>query len=102
MSESGDVIESLVDAVIDGRCDEAGLRRFEELVRNDPRAREAYLDQMRMHALLEWRHGRGGSHVDRAGPPRRPWLAPGLRPWGLAAGLLPRVGPVLPPSPFPR
>jgi len=66
MSEIDDVIESLIDAVIDGRCDEAGLRRFEELVRDDPRAREAYLDQMRMHALLEWRHGRVELHVDRA------------------------------------
>ncbi len=67
MSEPGDGIESLIDAVIDGRCDEAGLRRLESLVRDDPRVRKAYLDQMRMHALLEWQHGRVELHVDRAG-----------------------------------
>ena len=53
----GEGIESLIDAVIDGRCGEADRRRFETLVRDDPWIRCAYLDQMHMHALLEWRHG---------------------------------------------
>lgn len=86
MSEWADGIEALIDAVIDGRCDEAGLRRLEELVRNDPRVREAYLDQMRVHALLEWRHGRVAPQVERAAPPRthRWWTRSQLH-WGLTA-----------------
>jgi ferric-dicitrate binding protein FerR (iron transport regulator) len=92
MSDRGDRIESLIDAVIDGSCDEAGLRRLEGLVRDDPAVREAYLDQMRMHALLEWRHGRVEPRVERAAPSR-------LRIWprrrlsrGLAAVALIGVG----------
>jgi ferric-dicitrate binding protein FerR (iron transport regulator) len=92
MIHGGDRIESLIDAVIDGRCDEAGLRRLAELVRDDPRAREAYLDQMRMHALLEWRHGRVGMPADRGGPRRRPRFRPGGRGWGIAAVVLIGVG----------
>jgi hypothetical protein len=92
MSHNGDTIESLIDAVIDGRCDEAGLRRLADLVRDDPRARQAYLDQMRMHALLEWRHGRVGMPVDRGQPGRRPPFALGRRRWGIAAVFLIGVG----------
>jgi ferric-dicitrate binding protein FerR (iron transport regulator) len=95
MSHDGDQIEWLIDAVIDGRCDETGLRRLAELVRDDPRARAAYLDQMRMHALLDWRHGRVGIPVDRARPGRRPWSRLGQRFWGIAAVLLLGVGPII-------
>jgi FecR protein len=94
MSSDGDRLESLIDAVIDGRCDEPGLRRFSELVRDDPRARAAYLDQIRMHALLEWRHGQVGMPVDRGSPKRRRWFALGRR-WSIAAVFLIGVGPVV-------
>jgi hypothetical protein len=99
MGAQGDEIESLFDAVVDGRCDEAGLRRFEELVRDDPKAREAYLEQMRMHALLEWRFGRAGAPddgvnvgVDRG---RGRWWGPGWPRWALAALVLVAVGLVI-------
>ncbi len=58
----------MLDAVIDRRCDEETLRRFEGLVRDDLRVREAYLEQVRMHALLEWRHGRVSPCVERRNP----------------------------------
>jgi ferric-dicitrate binding protein FerR (iron transport regulator) len=87
-SQSDDGLDSLIDAVIDGRCDEETLRRFEALVRDDPRARGAYLEQVRMHALLEWRHGRVGLQIEGAEPDRVPWWRrPRLR-WGLAALVL--------------
>ena len=74
MIDPDDPIATLIDAVIDGRCDEKRLREFESLMR-DPRIRSAYLDQMRMHALLQWRHGRTGTHADvsesRPAPPVR-------------------------------
>src|SRR5215471_12029643 len=92
MNHGGDRIESLIDAVIDGRCDEAGLRRLAELVRDDPKAREAYLDQMRMHALLDWRHGRVGLPVDRGGPDRRRRSRFIGRYWGIAAVFLVGLG----------
>ncbi|AGA31586.1 FecR domain-containing protein [Singulisphaera acidiphila] len=95
MKEGGEELELLIDAVIDGRCDEAGLRRFEELLRNDPQAREAYLDQMKVHALLEWRHGRVEPRVDRSGTGSesgRVWWSHGRLRWGLAALALIGVG----------
>ena len=88
----GEGIESLIDAVIDGRCGEADRRRFETLVRDDPWIRRAYLDQMHMHALLEWRHGQVESAVGR---PRMELVRSLLRRprrWGLAAILLIGVG----------
>jgi hypothetical protein len=95
MNVGGDRIESLIDAVIDGRCDEAGLRRLAELVRDDPAARRAYLAQMRMHALLDWRHGRVGTAADRGRPGRRPQQGFVGRYWGIAAILLISVGLIL-------
>jgi hypothetical protein len=92
MSDRDDGIESLIDAVIDGRCDEAGLRRFADLVRDDPGARRAYLDQVRMHALLEWQHGQVELPDDRAEPRRAGWWDRGRRRWGLAAVLLIGLG----------
>jgi ferric-dicitrate binding protein FerR (iron transport regulator) len=87
MGESTTGIETLVDALIEGRCDEAGLRRLETLVRDDPKARDAYLDQMRMHALLEWRHGlvAPGLETSKASTRRMGRPALGLTLGGLAA-----------------
>ncbi len=88
-------IESLLDRVIDGSCDEKNLCRFEALVRDNPRARTAYLEQMRVHALLEWQHGQVELRIEpaAAGADRiRAWLRTGGRYWGLAALLLVGVG----------
>jgi ferric-dicitrate binding protein FerR (iron transport regulator) len=87
-----DEIESLIDAVIDGTCDEADRRRLEQLVRDDPRVREAYLDQIRVHALLEWRHGRVEPRVacPAKGPGR--WRTRRRLRWGLAAVALLGIG----------
>jgi hypothetical protein len=85
MSERGDGIELLIDAVIDGQCDPAGLRQFEELVRDDPCAREMYLDQIRIHALLEWHHGRVVPSIDCAERHPSRWWGNGRLRWGLAA-----------------
>ena len=60
MSAQGDRLETLIDAVIDGTCNEEGLRRLESLMR-DPQARSDYVDQMGMHALLQWHHGQIGA-----------------------------------------
>jgi hypothetical protein len=96
MSDVAEGIESLIDAVIDGGCDEAGLRRLEGLVRDNPRIREAYLDQMRMHALLEWRHGGVEPRVEpgtsRCEPSKGRGASPVWLRWGLAAVALIGVG----------
>ncbi len=92
MIENGKAIESLLDAVIDGKCDEPSLRRFEALVRDDVRVREAYLEQMRMHALLEWRHGRVEGPMDRTRSDRSGWWGRRQLRWGLAAVLLVGIG----------
>ncbi|SIO32809.1 FecR family protein [Singulisphaera sp. GP187] len=98
MRQGSEELGRLIDAVIDGRCDEASQRRFEELLRNDPAAREAYLDQMKVHALLEWHHGRVEPRVDRSGTGSGAerggawrWSHGRLR-WGLAALALLGVG----------
>jgi FecR protein len=83
----------LLDAVIDGRCDVSDRRRFEELVRDDPRVRSAYLDQMRIHALLEWHNGRVSSHLDRVALRRTRWDVLGRHRRWLAAVLV--IGAVL-------
>lgn len=101
MGAADDEIEGLIDAVIEGRCDEATLRRFEIRLRNDPAARRAYLDQMRVHALLEWQHGRVEPPVGGAPPGtggRGHWSWPWRRHrlgWGLAALMLIGAGLVL-------
>ena len=41
---------------------------------------------MRMHALLEWRHGRVGTPVDRADRPDGRWWARGRSWWGTRGG----------------
>jgi ferric-dicitrate binding protein FerR (iron transport regulator) len=94
MGERDGEFEVLIDALIDGRCDEADLRRLEALVREDPKARRAYLDQLRMHALLEWRHGRVEPGLDdtrRGSPSRWRFRRLGLR-LGLAAVLVVGLG----------
>ena len=53
MTGSDEEIEALIGAVIDGQCDEAELRRFEDRIGADPRVRAAYVDQVRVAALLE-------------------------------------------------
>jgi hypothetical protein len=68
MSEAHDGIDSLLDTVIDGRCDEAQVRRFEALLSEDADLRAAFIDQMRIHALLQWHHGgvEGSIETDHA------------------------------------
>jgi len=87
MIDRDDQIESLLDAIIDGRCDEEQLRRFESLMR-DPRIRTAYLEQIRMHALLQWRHGRIGSHPETSEPRPVRHRSHGWSRRGIAAVLL--------------
>ncbi|HEX7899850.1 MAG TPA: FecR domain-containing protein [Planctomycetota bacterium] len=60
---------SLIDAVLEGRADEAQFDRFQALLRADPRLIDAYTDQAHLHALLEWRAGR--VRPEQARPVRR-------------------------------
>jgi hypothetical protein len=92
MIDRDDQIESLLDAVIDGQCDEDQLRKFESLI-HDPAIRTAYLKQMRMHALLQWRHGRLGPRPERNEPRNgRHWGLCGLRRGSIAVLLLIGIG----------
>src|SRR3954464_11720952 len=59
-------LEQLTDAALDGTCDPAQAERLRERLRTDPAALAAYLDQVRLHALLQWRHGRARREVPPA------------------------------------
>jgi ferric-dicitrate binding protein FerR (iron transport regulator) len=92
MTGRDEEIEALIGAVIDGRCDESEVRRFEALMRAEPGVRAAYLDQVRVHAMLEWHHGRVGGHLDPVGPGPAALGGRGRRRLGLAAATLAGVG----------
>ena len=49
-------LESLLIACIEGGCDEAQSRRMVELVGEDPAMLIAYVESMRIHAMLQWRY----------------------------------------------
>jgi hypothetical protein len=91
MGELGDRIETLIDAFIDGTCDEEDRHRLEVLLR-DPQVRSDYLDQMGVHALLQWRHGRidTGPRLDSCAA--RPNCRRGVRSWSIAAAILVVLG----------
>ncbi len=65
-------IEDLIDAVLEGKATAEQVQRLRPLLRDDPAALEAYVDQARMHALLLWRHGQAGPAV----VPEEPVAAP--------------------------
>jgi ferric-dicitrate binding protein FerR (iron transport regulator) len=89
---TGDAIEFLLDDVIDGRCDAARLQEFEVLVSNDPVAREAYFNQMRIHAMLAWHYGQVEICLDSVQSRRQRRVLHGLKGWSLAAMLLIGIG----------
>lgn len=53
-------IEQLINAVLEGTASILQSQRLRELLREDPAALDAYVDQARMHAMLLWRHGKAG------------------------------------------
>lgn len=83
---------NLCHAVLEGQASEAELAEFQKALREDPLCRQAYRDQMKIHAYLTWQHGRAA--VDESlvistkpePPTRAPqWNFPAL---GLALSLL--------------
>jgi ferric-dicitrate binding protein FerR (iron transport regulator) len=64
---------ALIDAVLEGRADEAQFDRFQSLLRADPRLIDAYTDQAHLHALLEWRAGRVRPEGQAKDVRRRSW-----------------------------
>ncbi len=66
--------ELLCHAVLEGKASEVELDQFRQLLRQDPAARKAYEQQVRIHALLTWQQG---------GPPslrRLCWLPLSFKP----------------------
>ncbi|PQO33211.1 hypothetical protein C5Y96_10165 [Blastopirellula marina] len=49
---------TLCNAVLEGQANEAELAEFQTALRDDPQCRQAYRDQMKIHAYLTWQHGR--------------------------------------------
>jgi len=64
---TGPEADSLLDRILDGTADAEALARFHALLEQDSAVRLAYVDQMRMHALLQWRHGLIQAPVSRPG-----------------------------------
>lgn len=52
----------LCQAQMEGLATESESAEFARLIQDDPAALKAYLDQMKVHAMLTWQHG--GSHAD--------------------------------------
>jgi hypothetical protein len=63
----------LLDAVLEGRADEAQFDRFQALLRSAPELIHAYTDQAHLHALLDWRAGRVRPDA-RSAPRRSAWI----------------------------
>lgn len=104
-------LHDLLSAWIDGRLDEAGVARLDELLRASPAARETFREWVGLDALLATMAERAPSVGDDAGasrgnptadtPPRRPaasaWREPRGRwrataGWAAAAALIGLVG----------
>lgn len=117
-------LERLVSTALDGAASPAegggDVGRLQTLLAEDPATLEAYLDQMQMHALLQWRYGQVRPSVGAATASerlsvvplpqtaaespgllseRRTLLAASAAALGLAAALLVWFGSVLAPAP---
>ncbi|MFN3151298.1 FecR domain-containing protein [Bremerella sp.] len=49
---------TLCNAVLEGQATQAEVAEFQETLRDDPAYRQAYREQMKIHAYLTWQHGR--------------------------------------------
>ena len=58
MNKDRPTFEQLCHAVLEGSASEADLEQFREMLRNNAADREAYYQQMQIHALLIWQNGR--------------------------------------------
>ena len=58
MNKDRPTFEQLCHAVLEGSASEAELEQFRERLRNSATDREAYYQQMQIHALLIWQNGR--------------------------------------------
>ena len=104
-------LHDLLSAWIDGRLDEAGVARLDELLRASPAARDTFREWVGLDALLATMAERAPSVGDDAGasrgnptadtPPRRPAASAGREPrgrwratagWAVAAVLIGLVG----------
>lgn len=84
-----DRFRSLCHAQIEGRASDAERAELAEVLRQDDLLRHRYVEQMRVHALLTWQHGRSQCAPVAAQAPDK-----GLRPvrWSLVlAGALAMV-----------
>ncbi|MBA2114213.1 FecR domain-containing protein [Bremerella alba] len=49
---------TLCHAVLEGQATESQVAEFQKTLREDPLCRQAYREQMKIHAYLTWQHGR--------------------------------------------
>ena len=50
-------LQQLLTEMFDGTIDSESTTRLQQRLRNDPDARELYVDFCEMHAALSWEHG---------------------------------------------
>ena len=60
MNHDGPTFEQLCHAVLEGSADESDLELFRERLHRSAADREAYHQQVLIHALLIWQNGRAG------------------------------------------
>lgn len=82
------LFQGLCQAHVEGMATDEEQARLAALLDGSEEARRAYVEQMRIHAMLAWQHGRASAPAAEAKPerkivpfPRRQWMA-------IAAGLL--------------
>jgi hypothetical protein len=83
MSEPLPELEALIDGALDG--DAAAAARLRERLHHDPAALAEYAAQMRLHALLTWKHGRASTAPVRPAMAARRWM-------GIAAAVAAVIG----------
>lgn len=94
MSEPIPELEALIDGGGDG--DATAASRLRERLRDDPAAIAEYAAQMRMHALLTWKHGGASVKPVRPAVAARRWMgiaAAAAAIIGLFAVMMPRSAP---------
>lgn len=76
--------EDVLSRAIENNLDESGQLRLAELLRNNPEARNAYVDHLVLDAMLSWERPAAGPV--RQSSTRRVWLSRAM--WVTAASLL--------------
>ena len=69
-SDTDTELQQLLTEMFDGTIDSESTTQLQQRLRNDPGARELYLDFCEMHASLSWEHGQVIAEIAPATTPQ--------------------------------